>query len=216
MSIQQRVIQENNLAVAMIEEAAYDEASSKLCAAFKAYQNCSENDGVHNYRSSVSLDDCMTKGHPMSSAVDPDSLFMYSDAIHISPKLAASGIPKHDVASIILFNLALSYHLSAMDSMDPDADLQKALHVYQHLYGMQQENQENFLSNIVFVLSLLNNVGIIHQLRNDEAVAARCFEKLLSALMLINQSTDRKREEDVFRRFYGNAILSRPSCASAA
>ncbi|CAJ1945725.1 unnamed protein product, partial [Cylindrotheca closterium] len=126
MTMQHQVIQDNNFAVAMIEEGAYDEASSTLCAAFQAYQNCGDmestacNDGV-SYKSSISLDECMTKGHPMSSSIDPDFPFMYSDAIRIS---AAAGISKHDVTSIILFNLALTYHLSALDSNDPDSDLQ--------------------------------------------------------------------------------------------
>ncbi|KAL3931632.1 MAG: hypothetical protein SGBAC_011219 [Bacillariaceae sp.] len=222
MSMQQLVIQENNLAVAMIEDGAYDEASSKLCAVFQAYKNCCcENDSANISKSSISisLDECMAAGHPMSSSVDPEFPFMYSDAIRISPKIVAAGIPKNDVISVILFNLALSYHLSALDSMDPDTDLRKALHVYEHLYTMQQERQENFVSNLTFVLSVLNNMGIIHQWRNEDAIAARCFDKLLSALMLIssnNQSTGRKSEEVVFRGFYRNVILNRPPCASAA
>eukprot|EP00526_Cylindrotheca_closterium_P019679 CAMPEP_0113633262 /NCGR_PEP_ID=MMETSP0017_2-20120614/17310_1 /TAXON_ID=2856 /ORGANISM="Cylindrotheca closterium" /LENGTH=229 /DNA_ID=CAMNT_0000543893 /DNA_START=76 /DNA_END=765 /DNA_ORIENTATION=- /assembly_acc=CAM_ASM_000147 len=227
MSIQQRVIQENNVAVAMIEEGAYDEASYKLCTVFQAYQNCCENDYENEVssacynKSSISLDECMTKGHPMSSSIDPDFPFMYSDAIRISPEIAAAGIPKHDVSSIMLFNLALAYHLSALDSMNPDADLRKALHVYELLYTMQQENEENFLCNLMFVLSILNNIGIIHQWRNEDDIAARCFDKLLSVLMLISsnnnsQSTNNKNEEVVFRGFYRNVILNRPPCAGAA
>ena len=216
MSIQQRVVHENNLAVAMIEEGAYDEASSKLFTVFQAYQHCDENDEM--CKSSISLDECMTKGHPMSSAVDPEFPFMYSDGIRISARVAASGISKHDVSSILLFNLALAFHLSALDSMDPASDLRKALQVYELVYTMQQENKQNFMSNLMFVLSILNNIGIIHQWRNDDHIAAQCFDKLLSVLMLLsNHSQSANKTEDVvFRGFYRNVILNQPPCASAA
>ncbi|CAJ1968617.1 unnamed protein product [Cylindrotheca closterium] len=222
----------------MIEEGAYDEASSTLCAAFQAYQNCDCaggmesavcDAGVSSFKPSISLDECMAKGHPMSSSVDPDFPFMYSDAIRISPEVAAAGISQHDVTSIILFNLALTHHLSALDSNDPDSDLQKALHVYEHLYTMQQENMvvgsSGFPSNLMFVLSILNNCGIIHQWRseagtsiNGEVIAARCFDKLLSVLTLIsdNAQTTNKNEEVVVRGFYRNVVLNRPPAASAA
>ncbi|KAL3931631.1 MAG: hypothetical protein SGBAC_011218 [Bacillariaceae sp.] len=221
MSIQQRVIQENNLAVAMIEDGAYDEAAYTLCAVFQAYKACDENDGACNNNKSsisISLDECMAMGHPMSSSIDPDLPFMYSDTIRISPKMAAAGLSKRGVASIVLFNLALSYHHSALDSMDPDTDLLKALHVYEHLYSMQQEDEETFLSNIMFVLSILNNVGIIHQWRNEDDIATRCFDTLLSALTLISSNRQSRGRiiEDILRGFYRNVILNRPPCASAA
>ena len=220
MSVQQQIISKNNLAVVMIEEGAYDEASSKLCTLFQAYQHYSdENDEEECYKASLSLDQCMTKGHPMSSSVDPDFPFMYSDGIRIPAEAAATGIPRHDLASIVLFNLALAYHLSAMDSMDPGSDLRKALHVYELVYTMQQENKENFLSNLMFVLSILNNIGIIYQWRNEDDIAARCFDKLLSVLMLLSnhsQSSTDKNEEVVFRGFYRNVVLNHSPCASAA
>lgn len=221
MSLQQRVIEQNNLAVAMIEEGAYDEACSKLSTVFQSYQGYYDENDCHYYSPSISLDQCMTQGHPMSSSVDPDFPFMYSDAIRISPKIAAVGIPKQDVAAILLFNLALSHHLSALDSMNPDADLRKALYVYEMVYTMQQQKKDSFLiSNLMFVLSILNNIGIIHQWRNNDAIASRCFDKLLSVLMLLTstQSNDGKSkiEEVIFRGFYRNVVLHRPPCASAA
>ncbi|KAL3926522.1 MAG: hypothetical protein SGBAC_013444 [Bacillariaceae sp.] len=221
MSIQQRVIQENNLAASMIEEGAYDEASSKLCRLYKAYKNCNENEGGDNDKPSIGLDECMTKGHPMSASVDPDLPFMYSDAIRISFEPAEAEIPEHDVISVILFNLALSYHHSALDSMDPDADLGKALFVYERLYAMQQGHQENFQSNLMFMLSVMNNIGIIHQWRSDDAVANQCFSMLLSALMLISSnksqpSKDRTHHAAVIHGFHRNVILNIPPCASVA
>ena len=119
---------------------------------------------------------------------------------------------------IALYNLALSFHLSAIESSNK-AMLSKALMLYECTYQVQVEEQVELC--FVHPLAIINNVGHIHALLNHHDQAALSFGHLLSIMLcFIDQSigcTDEAAETwDGFMSNVFELMLKTPSPAAAA
>lgn len=152
---------------------------------------------------------------------DDATPFVYRTGILMPPSLAFDKDRDSLMSSIFLFNLALAHQLRA-ETTSNDAErrhslLSKALKIYELAFKMQ-ERGGYFNSNFLFILAILNNIGVIHQILGAPLLAKRCFGKLMSVLMLL---TERKFYDSTkldMKGFFRNGSLScgEPCTATAA
>lgn len=109
---------------------------------------------------------------------------------------------------LIVFNLALAHHLSALskevtgETMSDSScrQLQAALSLYELAYSLQM--QDDACVTALHACAIINNIGQVQRkLKNDET-AELCFEHLLSMLMVvIGSSGEGNHHDDVCRSF---------------
>eukprot|EP00980_Cylindrotheca_fusiformis_P011625 scaffold2747_cov104-Cylindrotheca_fusiformis.AAC.15 len=122
-----------------------------------------------------------------------NELFVYSKGIRIPP-IHAEDYKQSlvTVASIVIFNLALAHHLMVDD--DPAHVLKnehcyvKALRLYALALNIQDKGGA-FGANVVFILAVLNNSGVIYNSLNRRMRSTEYFGELFSILMLMNGNT---------------------------
>jgi hypothetical protein len=87
-------------------------------------------------------------------------------------------------SAVILFNLGLAHHLRGMedDSLGvPSKILSKALTMYE--LCTQVLAQDGIQTDILFDMSLANNIGQLHTVLKSTLKARLCFEHLLATIM---------------------------------
>jgi tetratricopeptide (TPR) repeat protein len=90
------------------------------------------------------------------------------------------------VSFVIVFNLALSHHLSAMSNSDPlkrEESLQKSLRLYEvahEIHGKEYCNQTHFE-----IIMVVNNIAEIQREVRNESKAQKCYEQLLEMVMFL-------------------------------
>ena len=114
----------------------------------------------------------------------------------------------------VLYNLALSYHLNALETRDLQS-LTQALSYYQIAYRVVVSGTSAPLPQ---VMAIFNNIGHVHRLLHDEDNAKSCFQHLLSVMMLVQQTgeIDRIKKWDGFFSNVTGLIGEGPNPASAA
>lgn len=93
---------------------------------------------------------------------------------------------------VALYNLALSYHLSALDRQCVQ-QLEQALSYYALSYKMLLNERDVVVSQAMVIL---NNIGHIHRLLNNEEGAQNCFRYLLTTMLFVQQSGEAERIQD--------------------
>ena len=84
---------------------------------------------------------------------------------------------------IILYNLALTHHLSGSTNLYSVRKLRKALSLYELAYTIQMT--EEIQLSVLETMAIVNNLGQIHLALGNEAKAEQCFRHLLSTLMFV-------------------------------
>jgi hypothetical protein len=113
--------------------------------------------------------------------------FVFRSAIRISRSHMSESSHSYVATSfIVLFNLALSHHLSAIQHNLSSVILNKALTLYELAHALQMREQLSM--PIVFCLALVNNLGLVHKSMQHEESSRQCFEHLLATIMLITTS----------------------------
>lgn len=113
-----------------------------------------------------------------------DQPFLFSTPIRISgSQMSGSSHSYISMSFIVLFNLALSHHLSAIKLNMPHGNLNKALTLYELAYALQM--REQIPLPIIYCMALVNNLGLIHKSMKHESSSRQCFEHLLATIMLI-------------------------------
>ena len=104
---------------------------------------------------------------------------------------------------IIVFNLALAYHLAALECDSPGLLLRKSVKLYQLALTLQSEGAcaEEIA---IFSLVVSNNLGYAYKVLEEDELANRCFQRLLAGLMLIVDSR-RKQKTPIVVEFFKNA-----------
>jgi hypothetical protein len=139
--------------------------------------------------SKITINDCMYKSMACFNRHEHEDQdhFLYQDAIFIPNELGNSlGRRERSMVScMIIFNLALVHHLSAMWAIDsdPSSNLRRALKLYELAFNLQREELVEI--NVLFVLAVTNNVGMTHRQLGDEEPAKTCFQSVLSTLMYL-------------------------------
>jgi hypothetical protein len=152
---------------------------------------------------------------------DPILVDPHDIAPPASPCQAKRGMMKLKV--ILVFNLALSLHLKAMNSngipSNRSLDLQRAFSLYE-LSCKTQVQHDVGLSD-VHSMAHLNNMGQIAAARGNKAAARQLFRRLLNHLILYIECTPDKEcrhraAEEGFRQNTSLAILQDPVLPPAA
>jgi hypothetical protein len=133
----------------------------------------------------IGFNDCMSK---RLIVCDDRMDFMYRDAIVIPTNLGQriNHVPVRTMMScIVIFNLALAHHLSAVDATvdDVKSTLIKALRLYEMAVNVKRS--ELTKNDAMFILAVTNNLGLLHRQLDNETVATQCFETVLATLMYL-------------------------------
>jgi hypothetical protein len=129
-------------------------------------------------------------------------------------------IPSHATdrtsSCILLYNKALTYHLSALSGDDTLMRLRKALSLYELAYTILMT--VNIQLTALQTMAIVNNLGQIHTLLEDEEKSWQCFQNLLSSIMFLLDCGDRDLVEqmDGFIVNVMPLILKGPASAAAA
>jgi hypothetical protein len=185
MTFHQSIIQQNNFAVATLNHKKYAEAIIILSHAL-IWQENNVFVGKAVDSRTVSLDECMLQSHRsetpwMDGRCDTNRAYMYRRGIFI-PSTLNSVI----ITPIIIFNLALAYHLEVEQSKDTDQHncfLQKALRLYKLAYNAHGKGE-----SLLFRFASVNNIALIHNDMNNTEMSEKCLEYMLSELMLLVDS----------------------------
>jgi hypothetical protein len=150
--------------------------------------------------------------------------FVYSRPIRIPVNSCAIGATaasdRHLVAftSTILFNLGLAHLLQqglGSTGIPVNMAYKKALAIYRHVIRLQNLN---VCGCTFFVMSSINNIGVLHWRLGNTAAANRCFRRLLTVLMTIIFTGG--EEATVYEGFFQNiARMCNPTwsiCAGSA
>jgi hypothetical protein len=140
-----------------------------------------------------------------------------------SPCQVKRGMMKLTV--ILVFNMALSHHLKAMNSYDGipsnrSLDLQSAFSLYE--LSCKTQIQHDIKLSEIHAMAHINNLGQIAAARGNKVAARQIFRLLLNRLILYMESTsdkERRRHravEEGFRQNTSLAILQDPVTAPAA
>jgi hypothetical protein len=122
-----------------------------------------------------------------------------------------------NLAIISVYNLALAHHLSGLQRQCKQR-LERARSYYQLSYKLQlQESTAKF--SLLHSLSVMNNIGAICAVLNQQEASEKFFSKLLAALTYLRENGEAGQIQNSWSGFWSNAvtaILFKPSAAGAA
>lgn len=167
--------------------------------------------------------------HGLSHVVSEDeqAYYIYCKAIQIEQRITCSSSSAQRrmviYSTIIIFNLALAFHLSTITKSPQSshknklARLTKALKLYELALSLQE--QEQIKGNVFFTLATVNNMGVIQRSIGESDKQARdYFEFVLSNLLPVFAGMG-KPNACPLTAFFRNAINvlnSRSHSAAAA
>lgn len=105
---------------------------------------------------------------------------------------------------VILYNIALTHHLMAIQDVNCTRKLLKAKHLYELVYSIQI-NEELEISPLQS-MAISNNLGQIHLSLGDEERTRSCFEHLLSTIISLNACGEQDSVANL-DGFIGNVLL---------
>lgn len=82
---------------------------------------------------------------------------------------------------VLVYNLALSYHLNALTTKTCKTTLCKAMGYYAKAHGLQPSNDTEL--SVLLSFAITNNIGHIHGYLGNIPKAQQCFQHLLNILM---------------------------------
>jgi tetratricopeptide (TPR) repeat protein len=152
--------------------------------------------------------------------------FVFRQPIAISQ---CSYFPSHrtrlSVTSAIVFNLALSLHLCALDTRNSGDSsrrnhlLENASILYEQAYSLQQKHRAGDLGTRSLILSMpvLNNLGLVHRYLRNSVRARYYFAQLTSLLVVLHcHSYDRDGYCAYIEFFFQTTSNSSIAAAAAA
>jgi tetratricopeptide (TPR) repeat protein len=122
---------------------------------------------------------------------------------------------------ILMYNLALTYHLCAIDGEICQRNLESAVALYELAYTIQKT--EDLDVSVIQTMAIVNNLGQVHTALGNVDKSQYCYQHLLSTIMHLNESgaaSDYAAEESLsLDGFVGNVlslILTTPAATPAA
>ena len=206
----------NNRACVLIQNADYDEAitilkeglqiakqstkeaqqqSQNCCSSSSAEepqetspQGCSnDNSAIASFQ--LPPKEAATADASTKTRKDPSKPFVCDDPLPItgfSSTMDSDDVVAH-LSFILLFNLALSYHLRALQDDIPSKEvstrlMETAQRLYEYTFQLQSQLSE---MSVLTTVALLNNLAQVHKILKNDYEAHQCDKLLLSALLLI-------------------------------
>jgi hypothetical protein len=217
----------NNNAAALLESGDFRGAILQLQLALTPVKHLMKNKCSCNLCSgpvSVVLDHVMAARPPKRQGQDEQHHqggdYIYGQAIYLPKDLVQESATKYlsrlTIAVAVTFNMALAHQLLATQGgIYRNALLGKAARIYERSFTMFQNHGSD--GGTIFVLASLNNLAMIHKASGNDFVASKCFQRLLSMLMIL---VDRGHEQSApcFDGFLTNTahLVSRQTVAAAA
>jgi hypothetical protein len=112
--------------------------------------------------------------------VESEDSFIYRQPIYASMQQGHS--PGVTLSLIIILNLAVAHHLSALQNQNCRRRLQKALQFYELVYYHMQMEEEDLCSPHASLI-IANNVGEVHRALENQSKHAMCLQHLLSIMV---------------------------------
>jgi tetratricopeptide (TPR) repeat protein len=213
----------NNRGAQHIDAGRYESAISTLVKALKVSETVAVTEACGCEH--CSLDSCMMQRSSQEAVCtvcqqQPESVYIYERPIRVSTKaMEEEHCPGVILSLIIIFNLGLAHHLSAMQNNACRKLLQKSLHLYELAYQLQRDEDEK--GSLRFTMIVANNLGQIHRAVNNEYKHQQCLEHLLSTMMYVVDSRVKGvlgKGVPEFDGFLRNAsqLIFKGKCAGAA
>ena len=180
----QQIIAEGNSLCDLIEAGQHGVAVTELSATLSVLKQIMAHADQTEGSINASLDQCMkTKSLPVPcTGCDEENTtcpqFVFQRPIRMPTNIGSSYNEVIFVSCIVIFNLAIAYHLQG-----DNESLVRALKLYELSFNLQREQQ--FDNNVLFILATVNNLGLIHKQLQDEQSSRMCFEHVLSTLMYL-------------------------------
>jgi hypothetical protein len=143
--------------------------------------------------------------------------FIYKNPLELSSSVPS--VLDHEVAIeisvAIMFNLALSHHFHALrgNSQDRESVLGQAIGLYELAYTVQV--QEDIELSAECTMAIINNMGQIHGLLGNHEKQTKCFQQLLSTILLLQSYGEATCETEGFVRSVSHLILKKIVAPSA-
>jgi tetratricopeptide (TPR) repeat protein len=205
----------NNLGVSLIEEGRYDDAIDCFITAVQHINQVLETTGGFPEQPSSMV--CLIQDHHQVLSVPISSnekMFVFRNPLLVSEKRTGSFQVSAKTSLVALYNLAMGYHLSGLQNQCAKR-LKQALSYYELSYKMLLDEQHVVVSQAMIIL---NNIGQIHRLLQNEEGAKNCFQYLLTTMMFVQQTGEASRIQswDSFLSNVLDLIIQGPFPASAA
>jgi len=151
--------------------------------------------------------------------------FIFKDPIFFNSQPGPMTMPPcyklyASLSYIMLYNLALTHHIQAVEAENEVSltKLRKALWLYEAALSIQMK--ENISLTVMQTMAIVNNIGHIHSVRKDTEKARDCFQRLLSAIMIVKDCIAEEQQESMQQLdgFLANVspLILKQSCAGAA
>jgi hypothetical protein len=147
------------------------------------------------------------------------SEFVYRHPIRI-PRQAIKHSFQFNIATsiMVIFNLALAHQLYATEDETLSSHLfEKSAKLYECAFSLLL--QQDFESNVLFLLATVNNLGQAHRsLDQSGETATKCFQHVLSILMFLVDSDEGEKTPSFegFLRSTSHLVLQEDCYAAAA
>lgn len=218
----------------------FHSAIEHLSHALHSSRTCARNPLDNFNQATFDISVLMEEGYnAMKAAMEAEELvpslqritpsdFIYSSPISVpdSAFLVPGLRTEVAISSIVIFNLALSHHLLAIQTklLNPKqhttALLAKSMKLYELAIQLQQQDAAISSANCskLFILSLLNNLGNIYRLLGNEVASQYCFQQLLSLLLYLNYHDGFSKISDTsnYSTFFKNVLRQHMDTAPAA
>jgi tetratricopeptide (TPR) repeat protein len=201
-TVKQIVVDENTIAGNRDEDTVMD-STSEYCA---GTVSCMEAESSTSPEEAASCEDesshCFVFRKPLVMSLDTDECAGHRAVAKLSV--------------IMMFNMALSHHLSALKHHNNASQLRAALMLYEHAYQLLQNEQVEIC--VFYNLALSNNLGQVLKAMKRQPEARQCFEQLLSSLLFLVQycNDEEKARLEEFFRSASPCILGNTKAAPAA
>jgi hypothetical protein len=236
-----KVAKMNNQGVALLESGDFNNAIKTFSCALKSCKvvACREEQGETDTQSwyeymtlsdnNLSSEDIATTSDDGARRVlvDDDDQVIYRQAIVVPEPRNSNVTGDHAItatmmATVIIFNNAITHHLWALETIVHQGDKNKKKAVKKTLYrraatfyelGLAMAQEAEMCSpGSLFVLASLNNMALVYKAMNANDVASQCLEQLLATLMVAIDCGERVK----FDGFFANTSCLIFSAAPAA
>jgi hypothetical protein len=114
-----------------------------------------------------------------------------------------------------MYNLALANHLDGLQRQCIER-LRRAVTYYEASYKLQMH--QSLVLSVVHGMSILNNIGTIYQVLNDQQASNKFFQRLLSTMTCLRDSGVVDSTEKSWNGFWSNvtSLMLTITCAAAA
>jgi hypothetical protein len=201
-----RPVNLNNQGADFVLAGRLDEAARAFKEAIKATRDLLQldQDGSHDAELPRRLvsENCQSLGRDVWVS-DANNLEGCTFLVYQAPLIIQDGpgqMPLNRLNAVILFNLALSCHLKAMQGIPSYSFFERVVQLYEHSYKLMPHDEDDRF----IMLTILNNLVHIHyRLQHAQSVECLC-SALWEAMM---QGETKEKHSSLFEGLFTNVVI---------